>query len=109
VRKVRLQKLCGDFEKLHMFESENISEYFARLLAMYNQIKRYREKIEETRVIEKILHLLQKKFYYVVIAIEDSQNMKVFSIQGLMKKLQACVKSVNEIQEDVGAQSPFSK
>jgi hypothetical protein len=35
--------------------------------------------------------------------------MKVFSIQGLMKKLQACVKSVNEIQEDVGAQSPFSK
>jgi len=58
VRKVRLQTLCDDFEKLYMFESESISEYFARLLAMYNQMKRYRKKIEETRVIEKILHLL---------------------------------------------------
>jgi hypothetical protein len=35
--------------------------------------------------------------------------MKVLSIQGLMEKLQAYMKSVNEIQEDVGAQAPFSK
>jgi len=48
VRKVRLQKLHGDFEKLHMLESENISEYFAKILAIYNQIKRYEEKMEDT-------------------------------------------------------------
>jgi hypothetical protein len=72
VRKVCLQKLCGDFEKLHMFESKNISEYFARVLAIYNQMKRYRERMEETRVVEKILCSLQKKFYYVVVVIEES-------------------------------------
>jgi hypothetical protein len=38
VRKVRLQKLYGEFEKLHMLESENISDY------VYNQIKRYRRR-----------------------------------------------------------------
>jgi len=53
VRKVCLQKLCGDFEKLHMLESKNISEYFARVLAIYNQMKRYREKMEETRVVKR--------------------------------------------------------
>jgi molybdenum cofactor biosynthesis enzyme len=39
-----------------MFESESISNYFARVLTIYNQIKRYEEKIEETRLVEKIIH-----------------------------------------------------
>jgi hypothetical protein len=75
VRNVHLQKLCGDFEKLHMLKSYNISKYFARVLAIYNQIKRYEEKIEETRVVEKIIRLLQKKFHYMVVTIEKSQNI----------------------------------
>ena len=63
-----------------MFESETISKYFARVLAIYNQIKRYREKMKETYMVEKISCLLQKKFYYMVVAIEESQNMNVLSI-----------------------------
>jgi hypothetical protein len=55
-----------------MFESESISEYFARVLAIYNQVKRYGEKMEETYVVEKISRLLQKKFYYMVVTIEES-------------------------------------
>jgi len=58
VRKVRLQKLCGDFEKLHMLESENISEHFARVLTIYNQMKRYEKKMEKTCMVEKILRSL---------------------------------------------------
>jgi len=72
VRKIYLQNLRSDFEKLHMLESENISKYFARVLTIYNQIKRYEEKMEETRMVEKILRSLQKKFYHVVVAIEKS-------------------------------------
>jgi hypothetical protein len=72
MRKIRLQKLHGDFEKLHMLKSKNISEYFARELVMYNQMKRYEDKMEETYVVEKILRLLQNKFYYMVVVIEES-------------------------------------
>ena len=31
-----------------MLESENISEYFTRILTIYNQIKRYEENMEKT-------------------------------------------------------------
>ena len=38
---------------------------------------RYREKIEEKCVVEKILHSLQKKFYYVVVVIEGVLKIKL--------------------------------
>jgi len=34
--------------------------------------------MKETRMVEKILHSLQKKFHYVVIVIEQSHNMIFF-------------------------------
>jgi hypothetical protein len=86
-----------------MLELENISKYFTRVLVIYNQIKRYGEKMEEISVVEKIRHLLQKKFHYVVVAIEDSHNMDFLLIKGLMGKLQTHEERVIEIQEDVGA------
>jgi hypothetical protein len=50
-------------------------------------------------VVEKILCLLQKKrFYYVVVAIDDLLNMDFLTIKELMGKLQAHKKSVNDIQ-----------
>jgi hypothetical protein len=49
------------------------------------------------------LTLAAKEFYYMVVAIEESQNMDVFSIQGLMKKLQFYEERINEIQEDMSA------
>jgi hypothetical protein len=108
VRKVCLQKLHCDFKKLHVLESENVSEYFASVLAIFNQIKRYEKKMEETHVVENILRSLQKKFHYMMVIIKELQNMNVLSTQGLMGKLQAHEERVNEIQKDMGAQILFS-
>ena len=79
-----------------MLEWESISDYFARVLTIYNQIKRYGEKMKQTCVVEKILCSLQKKkIHYIVAAIEESHSMDFITIQGLMRKLQAHEKSVN--------------
>jgi DNA relaxase NicK len=55
-----------------MLELVNISEYFAGVMAIYNQIKRHGEKMKETYMVEKIICSLQKKFHYMVIAMEES-------------------------------------
>ena len=53
MKKVRLQSLRGDFEAVCIKESESISNYYSRVKAIVNQMKRYGDKIEDVRVVEK--------------------------------------------------------
>ena len=53
--------------------------------------------MREICVVEKILRSLQKKFHYIVVTIEESQNIDVLLIQSLMGKLQVHEEKVNKI------------
>ncbi|XP_038882436.1 uncharacterized protein LOC120073707 [Benincasa hispida] len=89
VKKIHLQKLRGDYESLLMKVSESVLDYISRLLAVVNEMKRYGETIDDEQVVENILCSLDEKFNFIVVAIEESKDLSIMSIDKLMSSLQA--------------------
>ena len=55
VKKIRLQSLRSEFEKLQMKEDESIDEFFAKVTLVVNQMATNGEALDDQRVVEKVL------------------------------------------------------
>ena len=62
-------------------ESKSISYYCSKVKVVANQLKRYKENVENVHVVEKILHSLTSNFNYVVCVIEESKDIKALTVE----------------------------
>ena len=70
-----------------MKDGETISNYFSQLLVIVNHLKSNGKNIEDVRVVDKILRSLANKFKHVVVAIKESKDLEILSIEELMGSL----------------------
>ena len=88
VRDTKLQKLTTRFEELKMSDNESFDSFYGKLNEIVIAKHNLGEKIDDARVVRKILRSLSESFRAKVTAIEESKDLGEIKIQELIGSLQ---------------------
>lgn len=87
VQRAQLQALRREFEILEMKEGETIVEYFSRVMTVANNMRNNGEAMQDIQIVEKILRTLTERFNYIVVSIEESNDINCLSVDELQSSL----------------------
>ena len=65
----------------------SVTDYFARVMIIANNLRNLGEDMQDVQVVEKVLRTLSEKFNYVVCSIEESKDIQSLSIDELQSSL----------------------
>ena len=88
VKDTKLQMLTTRFEEVKMSDDESFDSFYRRLNEIVIAKLNLGEKIEDAKVVRKILRSLPESFRAMVIAIEESKDLDEIKIQELIRSLQ---------------------
>ena len=88
VKDIKLQMLTTKFEELKMGDDKSFDSFYGKLNKIVISKLNLSEKIEDAKVVRKILMSLSKSFRAKVIAIEQSKDLDEIKIQELIGSLQ---------------------
>lgn len=97
---VKVKSLRREFETLQMKNDESVSEFLSKTIDVVNYMRTSSVDIKYQSVMEKILRCLNFKFDHVVVSIEESKDLIVFSFDELMRSLQAHEVQINRTNEN---------
>ena len=87
VKDTKLQMLTTRFEELKMGDDETFDSFYGKLNEIAIVKLNLREKIEDSKVMRKILRSLLESFRAKVTAIEESKDLNEIKIQELIGSL----------------------
>ena len=88
VKDTKLQMLTTRFEELKIGDDEFFDSFYGKLNEIVIANLNLKEKIEDAKVVRKILRSLPKSFRAKVTAIEESKDLDEIKIQELTESLQ---------------------
>ena len=88
VKDTKLQMLTTRFEELKMGDDESFDSFYGKLNEIVISKLNLGEKIEDAKVVRKILRSLLESFRAKVTAIEESKDLDEIKIQELIGSLQ---------------------
>jgi len=87
VKTAKLQSLRRDFETLQMKVSQIVDTFMNFIVGMVNQMKSHGKEISDKRVVEKILKSFPSRFNFLVVAIEETKDIYLYSMDELQASL----------------------
>ena len=88
VKDTKLQMLTTCFEQLKMSEDESFDSFYGKLNEVVIGKFNLGEKMEDSKIVRKILRSLPESFRTKVTAIEESKDLDEIKIQELIDSLQ---------------------
>ena len=97
---------------MQMEDDQKIAEYISKLINLVNQMKACGEAMTDQQIVEKIMRTLSPRFDFIVVAIQESKDVKTLKIEELQSSLEAHELMVSErssersIQQALQVQPP---
>ena len=86
-KSIKLQMLTTRFEELRMSEDESFDSFYSKLNEVVISKFNLGEKMEDLKVVQKILHSLPESFRAKVTAIEENKDLYEIKVQELIGSL----------------------
>jgi hypothetical protein len=102
VREANAQKLLGAFENVKFRDGETIDEFAMRLNTLVSELRALGEKVDEVRLIKKMLRIVPKQYREIVMSIVTLLDLNTLSLEGLVGRLRAAEVSGDEEEEAQG-------
>lgn len=80
VKKARIQVLKRQLNKLHMEDSETITEFSMKLTTLVAEIRSLGTKVEDSEVVEKLFSAVPDRFLQIIGTIEQFGDIEKMSV-----------------------------
>ena len=88
VKDTKLQMLTTQFEELEMSEDESFDSFYSKLNEVVVSKFNLGEKMEDSKIVRKILRSLPESFRAKVTTIEESMDLDDIKVQELIRSFQ---------------------
>ena len=87
IRGMQVLNLIRDFELQKMKEIESIKGYSDRLLDIANWVRLLGSSLPNSKIVEKILVMMLKRFEASIIALENTKDLSMITLSELLNAL----------------------
>jgi hypothetical protein len=99
VRASKLQMLISQFEAIRMLEDETFDEFYSKLSVIRNSTINLGKKMDDAKVVKKILRSLPERFIPQVAAVQQSNDLDTMRVEELVGFLQTFEQILPEHQK----------
>lgn len=89
VQKAKVQTLKAEFESLTMKDTDQLDDFFMKLVGIVTNIRSLGEKMEESYVVKKLLRAVPSKFLQIASTIEQFGNLEEMTVEETIGRLKA--------------------
>ncbi|KAI5313200.1 hypothetical protein L3X38_042374 [Prunus dulcis] len=111
VRAVKLQAVIADFEYMRMTDGESFDSNLARFFGTVNNLKSLGEDVFETRIVQKLLMSLSRRYKSIVSIVEETLDLDVLRVEEVIASIKVYDKKEglhDERDKLVGTERAFS-